>query len=284
MNEETVVEQAEQQPEQATPEQVSSDMGAGFNKVRGIEGPAKADTDETPPAEVEPEPQAEEPPEPQALSQEELRAALAKLNELEQFRGQTAAETQKLHGKIGELNRTLQNARTSPTAANSEAHKAALQKLTSEYPELAETLAPLFDGRAAASVSTEQIQQIVQEQVGAVRAETNQTIQQLQAQINLTKAHPDWETIPSTPEYQKWFTAQPAEFQKQFNETWDTNFVARGLSEFKKWKSTTYAKAREKQARLDGAVTPTGVPGRGQAKLPDTAGMSIGFNRVRKPA
>lgn len=288
MNEETVVEQDVQttQPEQATPEQVSSDMSAGFNKVRGItvEEPAKAATDETPPAELETQQQVEDPPEPQALSQEELRAALAKLNDLEQFRGQTAAETQKLHGKIGELNRTLQNVQASPTAANSEAHKAALAKLTNEYPELAETLAPLFEGRTATTVPTEQIQQIVQEQVGAVRAETQQTIQQLQAQITLTRAHPDWESIPSTPEYQKWFTAQPAEFQKQFNETWDTNFVAKGLSEFKKWKSTTYAKTREKQARLDGAVTPTGVPGRGQAKLPDTAGLSAGFNRVRKPA
>lgn len=276
MNEELATETVDQaqQPAVQPAEQAQADMSAGFNKVRGItpDEPAKAEpvqaaVEETPPAEVE------EPEKPQPPTQDQLRA------ELEQFRGQTAAETQKLHGKIGELNRTLQAFQAAPTPANSQAHKAALEKLTAEYPELAETLGPLFGG---ASVPTEVIQQIVQEQVGQIKAETTQTITQLRAEISLAKAHPDYEEVAQTPEYAKWLASKPADYQKAFNTSWDPKFISTGLTEFKTWKSTVYAKEQQRQARLEGAVTPTGVPNRSQAKLPDSAGLSAGFNRVRK--
>ena len=272
-----------------TTEQASASLSAGFNKVRGTTDEAAeikaAEPGNEPPAEVELESDSNDAPEIEPLSQDELRAALAKLPELEQFKGLTAGELQKLHGKMGEFNRTLQNLQTSGKPANSAAHKAALQKLTDEYPELAETMAPLFEAAGSGpGVSTEQISEIVKQQVGQAQAETTKTIAELRAQMALTKAHPDWEDLPSTPAYAQWMKSRPAEFQQEFNNTWDTGFVAKGLTEFKKWRDTTYAKQQTKQARLAGAVTPTGVPSRTQGRLPDSAGLSAGFNRVRKAA
>lgn len=281
MNEQLETEQVDT----TTPEQVQADMSAGFNKVRGnaaaTEDAAKAaDTDDSqaaPPAELEPEPI----PEPVALTQDELRAALAKVAELDAFRGQSATETQKLHGKIGELNRTLQAVQSAPTAANSEAHKAALQKLTDEYPELAETLTPLFGAGSGGGVSKDAIAQIVQEQVGQIKAETTQTIGQLRTELSIAISHPDYKQIGATPEHQKWLATKPADFQKAYLASWDPDFISESLTEFKTWKNTTYAKEKERTARLEGAVRPAGVPGRSQAKLPDSAGLSTGFNRVR---
>lgn len=268
MNEEVVVEEKV--------ESADAGLSAGFNKVRGT-------TEEATPVAVQEEPPAAEPepePVPEPLSQDELRAAISKLPDLEQFKGQTATDLQKLHGKIGEFNRTLQSLQAAPSAVTGEAHKAALQKLTDEYPELAQTIAPLFEGRGG--VSTEQIGEMVQQQVGQIKADTQQTISELKAQIKLTKAHPDWEDIPATPEYTLWMKTKTPEFQKEFNETWDTGFVATSLTEFKTWRDTTYAKTKEKQTRLEGAVTPAGVPSRSQGRIPDTAGLSAGFRRVRK--
>lgn len=267
-------------------EQTSASLSAGFNKVRGVKDePAdKADESDPPPAKAEDDTSVvEEAPQVEPLSQEELRAALSKLPELEQFKGLTSGELQKLHGKMGEFNRTLQNLQSAGKPANSEAHKAALAKLTDEYPELAETMKPLFEA-ASPGVSTEQITSIVQEQVGKVKAETDKSIAELLAQIALTEEHPDWKKLPSTPAYAAWIKSKPPEFQQEFNNTWDTGFVAKGLTEFKQWRDTTYAKQQQKQDRLAGAVTPTGVPSRDSRRLPDSAGLSAGFNRVRKAA
>lgn len=287
MNEGTEV-QVQEEVVETTPEVVSASLSAGFNKVRGIEAEEqdKPAAVETPPAEVEP-PQAAEPaqePMVEALTPEEMRAALAKLPELEQFKGMTSQELQKLHGKMGEFNRTLQSLRAAGNPANSEAHKAAMQKFTSEYPDLAEIVTPLFQGVGGGGVSTEEITRIVDERVGQVKAETTQTIEQLRAELALTEQHPDWKTVINTPEYQAWLASRPETFRSEFLNTWDHGFVAKGLTEFKTWRSTTYKQQEAKQRRLAGAVTPTGVPSRTPGRIPDSKGLSAGFNRVRRAA
>lgn len=279
MNEETAVEEGGSEEVVDTTVEVSASLSAGFNKVRGIEEPEKA---ETPPAEIDPvedEPQSQV----EALTPEEMRAALAKISDLEQSKGMTASELQKMHGKMGEFNRTLQNLHAAGKPANSEAHKAAMQKLASEYPELAEIVSPLLQG-SGGGVSTDEITRIVDERVGQVKAETTQTIEELRAELSLTQAHPDWNLVLTTPEYQTWLASRPEDFRKEFNATWDTSFVAKGLSEFKSWRDTTYKQQQTKQRRLAGAVTPTGVPSRSQGRIPDSAGLSAGFNRVRRAA
>lgn len=281
MNEEEQV----QDREVVTPTQdeASASLAAGFNKVRGIEDEAPEVAVDTPPAAVE---QAQPDPEPavEALSPEEMRSALAKLPELEQFKGLTSQELQKLHGKMGEFNRTLQNLQAAGKPANSEAHKAAMQKLSSEFPELAETIAPLFQGSGGSGVSTDDITRIVDERVGQVKAETTKTIEELRAELDLTERHPDWKRVRSTPEFEAWLKSKPEQFRTEFLSTWDTGVVANGLTDFKAWRDTTYKQQQTKQRRLSGAVTPTGVPSPGQRRLPDTAGLSTGFNRVRRAA
>lgn len=281
-------EEANQDQEVATPTQdeASASLAAGFNKVRGIddETPPAAQVETEPPAEVE---AAQPDPEPvvEALSPEEMRKALAKLSELEQSKGMTAQEMQKLHGKMGELNRTLLNLQAAGKPANSEAHKAAMQRLASEFPELAETIAPLFqETGGGAGVSADDITRIVDERVGQVKAETTKTISELRAELDLTEKHPDWKMVCNTPEYQAWLQSQPEAFRQEFLATWDIGMVSDGLTKFKTWRDTTYKQQQTKQRRLAGAVTPTGVPSPGQRRLPDTAGLSAGFNRVRRAA
>lgn len=251
--------------------QVESSMSAGFNKVRGIKDETAA---AAPVAAVveEPAPPAEKP----ALTDDELRAMVAKMPELDAFRGQTATEMQKMHGKIGEFNRTLQALQQAPTATNSAAAQAARKKLTEEYPELADSILPLLEGRSG--VSQEHVGTLVKDQVGASMAE----IRQETAEFLLTQTHPDWRSVRTTDAYKAWLPTLPEAQRAEFLSTWDPGLVSTKLSEFKKWRDDSFTKTREKQTRLTQAIPPTGVPGRAGQKLPDSAGLSVGFNRVRK--
>lgn len=235
--------------------QAASDLSAGFNKVRG-----KAEDEPVPD-----QPPAEKP----GMSDDELRALVAKMPELDAFRGQTAQEMQRLHGKLGEFNRTLQALQQAPSAANSEAVKAARQKLTDEYPELAETILPLIGSGGGGGVTSEQLE--------ALRSETRQQT----AAFLLSQAHPDWQTVRATDAYKAWLPTLKEAERAEFLSTWDPGLVSARLSEFKQWRSDTFAKKHEKQTRLTQAIPPTGVPGRAGQKLPDSAGLSVGFNRVR---
>lgn len=259
------VEQTQARPSDPVQEQAAADMSAGFNKVRG------AQTDE-PTQAVDPTPPTQKP----GLSDDELRSLVAKMPELDAFKGQTAQEMQKLHGKLGEFNRTLQAMQQAPSAANSDAAKAARQKLTDEYPELAETILPLIvEGRS--SVSQEQIGQLVKGQVDASMAEARQET----AAFLLSQAHPDWQTVRTTDAYKAWLPTLKDEDRQEFLNTWDPGLVSTKLAEFKKWRDDSFSKTREKQTRLTQAIPPAGVPGRAGQKLPDSAGLSVGFNRVR---
>jgi hypothetical protein len=80
--------------------------------------------------------------------------------------------------------------------------------------------------------------------------------------------------VRETPEYKSWLSSKPADFQEDFNTTWDPAVVSLGLTEFK---DSLKAKAR-KQDRLASAVSPQGVPQQArQSTLSDEEGFSVGY-------
>lgn len=248
-------------------EQSDQGLAAGFNRVRGEQPPT-----EEPAREVEPIDTQEQ------IDQEALRQAIAKVPDLEQFRGHTAEELRKVHGKFGELQRSIQQLSQSSTV-NSEARKAAVEKLKGEYPELAELITPLVGG-----VDMSAVKQIVDESVSKVAQEANVRIEQIQAQMRLTKKHPDWEDVRTTPEYTAWLGQLPQDERQKFLNTWDSDLVSTKLTHFKTWRDQANSKKQDHQQRLARSVQPAGVPARGQTRLPDSAGLAAGFNRIRRAA
>ena len=75
----------------------------------------------------------------------------------------------------------------------------------------------------------------------------------------LSVMHPDWKSIPSTPEFAQWKgTLAPDELQV-VNDSWDALSVGDALTKFKAWKAQTVQAKQQRQSRLEAAVTPRGT-------------------------
>jgi len=274
-----------EQEVQTEAEELAS-MMAGYNKARGDEPPVEvAQEPSTEQTEQQPE-QADQPAEaPPAIEEqpklkvedlaEELKALKAKVSS---SAGEPDA-IRKMHGEIGNINRTLKQLQT-PAAPDSNELSAALkdaEAVAEEYPELAGPLVKALKAAIAADkpraqpVDTvdfgEKIAQAVTERKRADDIEA------------LKDAHPDFQEIYASQEFKTWLSTKPAAYQEKLNSTWNPAIASKGLDEFKESR-----KAQErKQNRLAAAVAPQGMQQRAQpSTLPDEAGYAAGYSKHRK--
>jgi small-conductance mechanosensitive channel len=253
---------------QTEAEEMASVMAGYSSKARGDEPPAVVEPEPT--AEAAPEPVAEVPAEP------DVKTLADELKDLKARVASTAGdahEVRKLHGAVGDINRTLKALQNpaQPTPDDSELSAALKQaeSVAEEFPELAGPLVKalkLSMSRQTQQTKPEDITERVSAQVIQLR--------QQDAVEMLREEHPDFETVRETQEYKSWLAAKTPEFRSRFESTWNPAVVARGLTEFK---DSLKTKAR-KQDRLAGAVSPQGVPQQArQSTLPDDEGFSIGY-------
>lgn len=256
-----------------TDEQVAAEVLAGYEKsTRG----------EQPPVEIESHAQEEElnthPPEvaseesPTATLAAELKALKAKIS----ASSGDADEIRKLHGAVGDINRTLKQLQAPAPAEAAPAHDelaAALKDAEASAEEFPEVVGPLVKALKA-SLARQAPAQAAPEDISERVTTAVQKQRELDAKEALAEEHPDYETVRDTPDYQAWLASKTPEFQQRFTTTWNPAVVAKGLTEFK-----DSLKARErKQTRLAAAVTPQGVPQQGKSSvLPDEAGLLIGY-------
>lgn len=243
----------------------SESLNAGFAKARGEEPPVVAEPEvkvkETVAEVVVPEPEPDE---------------------IQKFRGETTKNIEKIYGKFGEIQRTLQQLQAKPVAAPEVDNTAAVARMKEEFPELAELLIPVIAGRFVPSTNVDEVvNQRVSEAMSAKEIAIEQRF--------LRRDHKDAAEVIKSERFTDWLRQQPAEFQTELSTTRESETLSDGLTKFKAWRDAqdNAAKAaneshRRKQARLEGAITPTGVPVARQSKLPDEAGLNAGFNKVRK--
>lgn len=258
-----------------TDEQAMQSVMAGYNKTARDEPPV---VEETPTEKVQ-EVVAEVPagPTPQELA-DELKALKAKVAASQQ----EPESIRKLYGEIGEINRTLKQLTPAPAPVKDE-WTAALEdvdKVAEEYPEIAGPIVKALHASLARknpTQSAEEIDKLVAAKVSEIEAKhAEEKIRT--AQEELMEEHPDFYTVRETPEYKTWLASKPPEFQHRFQTTWSPAVVSKGLTDFK-----NSLKARErKQTRLEGAVTPQGVPAQKSSVLPDEAGLWAGYNKGPK--
>lgn len=265
--------------EQTEAEELASAM-AGYGKTARDEPPVEEVVE---PSELQEDPvpatpAIEAPPEPTVGN---LAQELADLRERVKSTAGDADTVRRMHGQIGDINRTLKQLQAPAQAGDAPASDelaAALKEaeaVAQEYPELAGPLVKALKvsmaRQAPAQAAPEDITERVTTEVTKIR--------QAEAIEALKEEHPDYETVRDTPEYKTWLSSKTPEFQNRFNTTWNPAVVAKGLTEFK-----DSLKARErKQTRLAAAVTPQGVPQQGKSStLPDDAGFSVGYNKGRK--
>lgn len=280
-------EQVLEQPAAPTEAEELAAAQAGYGrKTRGeeppVEEPANQPAAEEPAAEQPAEtPAAELPapdPEPTVSTlAEELKALKAKV-------ANTTSDPEavrKLHGEIGNINRTLKALQNPPKGEEAPADDELAAALKSaeaaaeEYPEVVGPLVKALKASIARQPAAQAQPEDLAERVTAAVSRARET----DAIEALKEEHPDFMTVRDTPEYKTWLASKPPEFQERFNTTWNPAVVARGLTEFK----DSLKKREQKQTRLATAVAPQGVPQKaGPSTLPDEAGFSVGYNKGRK--
>lgn len=255
--------------EQVTEEQELSELMAGYEPSRSEELPEGDVQTETPP---DNNLELEQPPEITVSDlSEELKALKAKVASSHG----DADTVRKLHGEIGNINRTLLQMQTPPPAPVEDTDAAELDALIEEYPDIVGPLVKTLRATQAQLANlqrpTDDIDQKVSEKIAVIR--------QNEAAETLALEHPDYKTLPGTPEYESWLSSKPPEFQERFRTTWNPAVVAKGLTEFKE-----SLKQRElKQERLASAITPKGVSRKaGASTLSDEEALWAGYNSGHK--
>lgn len=225
---------------------------------------------------VSPE-QGEEDAAPIVKVEDELKALKAKVAELST--GADPQSVRKLHGEIGNINRTLKQLQTAKsTPDNDEQLSAALKKveeMANDYPEFA---APVLDAlKVLGSKQSSAVPDLDERIQQAVLMDRQRTAIEL-----IDEAHPDRHEVKETPEFKAWFASKTAAYQEKVNTTWNPAVLGQCFTDFKKANEDARAARQKKQDRLDAAVTPKGSQAKAQpTTLPDDAGFARGYAKAR---
>jgi len=222
----------------------------------GLTEPANEAPEQTP----EPDLSAQEPTPEQAIA-DQLAALKSQVQELKANSDNSPA-VRKLHGEIGNINRTLkalQTASRQDAPANDElaAAVAKIKKQAEEFPEILGDVARAMEvmhARVLQTKASEPEPQAADGQTTEEAAQTGYTTAQQVAIQSLDEVHPDRHEVVNTADYKQWFAALPPDVQTKVQTTWNPAVVSQHLTDFKK--SVEAKKSR--QARLDAAVAPKG--------------------------
>lgn len=260
-----------------------SNFTAGYNETEAA--PAAKPTQQ---AEVPDVPATEEVAAPEAI--DPVKELLSRFESLEKKHEATEKTARSLAGHIGNL--TMQQNKLSEllTAAkaagkhvddapsNAEIKEAMASPeewnaLKEQFPEWATATEKFMDAKLAnkPSIDPKTVEQMVQERL----ANATQSLEQKLEMKHLERQHKDWKQVANSMEFQSWLAAQPPEFQKQVNETWDADFVVDAISQFKASLAPAAPapapapKPSPRQKQLEAAVNPKSVGGHPPAQAVD---------------
>lgn len=253
------------------PFEPDTDFDAGFGDATRPtatpgEGAQAAATVEEPEAGTEGQAQAE-PEERQLrqLTQKEYDALMARVAEIDAGRTTSQQSLDKAFGKLGGIERQLQQLARSGV---SEVSKDDFTELHAEFPELAELTLKGFN-RALAKAAGGGAPAIDDARIQAVVAPVLQRFEQVNEMRNLTRAHPDWEAVTASPDWATWAAAQPDAVREQLT-GWDSDFIASQIAAFKATRKPAAKPAADaRRARLQQAITPRGTGGHAPAPSDD---------------
>lgn len=250
------------EPQEASPaESKASDDAAfeqGFNATQGIEEPAP---------ELQPEPEP-------AYTPEQVKELIDTVSALK-------SREAKVFGTMGALKQQIDALKSQPAPPQRDIKLAAekFKRLGAEFPELAKLISEdLTEALQGETVSDNGQATQLFEQLKSKGEELELKSKKIEAQL-LTAAHPDWRKVVATPEFTAWKATLSDEDRNQFDESWDSEYLAAKIAEHKDWKSRTVQHKQSNQRRLEAAITPRGsqsVP----APSPDEAFVQ-GFKQAR---
>lgn len=252
---------------------IEQDEQSGFGNVFSDE-PVAIEEIETASEETQVEPEVvEEAPEvveevaPEPDVRDELRALAERFNSVPD-------EIRKVQGKYGELHRTLQELRQ-PQGVKIDAEK--FREAMTDYPEIADQIAAGLSASLIAQASPQQafdpaqFDELLSSRVSQATAVMNQKVQML----TLALEHKDWKQVASSPDFQKWKSALPADEQHQLDNSWDAEYLSEKISAYKATIPVNAQKATKAKV-IQAAVTPAGS----RASMPATDSEADAFRRA----
>ena len=282
-----------------TTEQGSASLSAGFNKVRGTPPTESPPADEPKQeAAAEPEAQATEPAaeveaqadtpaeEPVAwlgLTPSEVKARLASIDDIKTDFEQ---RERKLLGHMGSLKSELMksiNEKSTP-ATTAASLKATFKHLREAgYDDVADNLEKDLGEIQSAPAGTVDAAEIAKSIDGRVNEALTAYRKEVETE-RFTEKHPDWQDLAVTSDFKLWRGLQTPEVQQELATSISARFLSSQFDNFKAWKQKTDPAAQKQKnaARLEGNVTPQGVPSPAHAEPNAKQSLAAGFNKVRR--
>ena len=249
--------------------QADADFAAGFDDdttatptetpAAQQDGAGQGDNGE--PAQAEPAP-------------EYVQLTKAERDELMGLRDQAQKQFGTAFGKIGGIERRLQELNT---GAQVEISQEDIDALKDDFPPMAAALEKVRNLRALpGGLDPDKLDSMVAERVSKLE-------QKLELRL-LAKDHPDWKQIDADPAFAAWVASQPDEFKQglaQASQAYDSAVVSEAMTKFKQSRRTAPANtgsdpASARRSRMSAAVTPRGVGGNATPNATDD--LMAGFN------
>jgi hypothetical protein len=274
-NETEQAHQVAEQQRQDKQAEVEAAFSGGFASMRG-EPPAKPAEKAKPQAESERAEAAEQDDDPFAgLTREQIRTAIANAQRVTELEQEIARTRDGLYGKIGEVVRNQKGKSIT---------KESLKRVAQAYGEdLAAALAEDLSG--AALGSSVNIEELLAEKLKERDEQWEQRFENARTEFareqekkSLLREHGDFFQQIATPDFQLWIGQQDEATRKEFQETWDSGWLAGKMSDFKKWKAAIASK-HAKKAELEKAVQPRGTQRVSGAMTAEQA-FAAGFKSV----
>lgn len=276
------MDQEQEQIEQSA-EQDNADFLSGFNAVRPDDAQAlpeqkqEATPEETPAQEEAAKEEAKaEADEPTffGMSESQIKSLLERSAQVDEIKDQL----RKAHGKIGELNSTVQNLssqRQQPTqqAPATSLDEGEMSQWEQDFPELAQ----LAEAKAR-KIATEMMSGQVNSQSQSISRD--EIVRE--ANLAIMDANYDgWRDTINTQDFALWIATQPADVQEQFNNTVSAKVLGGVLSSFDNWKNKVADRGNKSKARLEQALIPSGNAAKVSHAPSAHDEFVAGFNAVR---
>ena len=276
------MDQEQEQIEQSA-EQDNADFLSGFNAVRPDDAQALPEQkQEVAPEETSAQEEAAkeeakaEADEPTffGMSESQIKSLLERSAQVDEIKDQL----RKAHGKIGELNSTVQNLssqRQQPTqqAPATSLDEGEMSQWEQDFPELAQ----LAEAKAR-KIATEMMSGQVNSQSQSISRD--EIVRE--ANLAIMDANYDgWRDTINTQDFALWIATQPADVQEQFNNTVSAKVLGGVLTSFDNWKNKVADRGNKSKARLEQALIPSGNAAKVSHAPSAHDEFVAGFNAVR---
>lgn len=267
--------------EQIDQEQSDNDFNAGFNSVRSPDDYVPSEEKKEPvveaPVEAEAQEPAKEEPDEEPLFAGMTESQIKSLLERSARVDSIEEQLRKAHGKIGELNGTLQEIKTRQSQPTPKEAPAVAPEVVSDFERDFPEFATFAEAKARRIA-----EEMLQNTPPAVPAEDIRSQLQQEMQLGIMDAiYPDWRETVSTQDFNLWIATQPPEVQQTYANTWNANELGGIVSGFKNWQQTANARAAKSKQRLEAALTPDSTASKVVHAPSSQDEFLAGFNSVR---